>query len=166
MYCAQSTPSTLVSPLTLVALLPCATEEPIGRCSDVGTTTVSRPDERFWSRVLYSASHLPRNSTKPQCQTRANHRHLTQTVQEKHSTNMRDEVHVVQKWKTLITALKFLAKEQRNAETSYNCKNSLTATWLPVTQCACHQLQSIQTAVTQLQSLICDTDQLRLLSIY
>jgi len=56
----------------------------------------------------------------------------------------------------LITALKFLAKEQRNAETSYNCKNSLTATWLPVTQCACHQLQSIQTAVTQLQSLIWD----------
>ena len=61
-YCEESTPSLVFSLLLLAALPPCALDELIGRCSDVGTTTVSRPDDRFCSNVLYSVPHLPRNS--------------------------------------------------------------------------------------------------------
>ena len=63
-YWAESTPSLLLSFLLVVGGLapPCAPDVLIGRCSDVGTTTVSRPDERLCSKVLYSAPHLFRNS--------------------------------------------------------------------------------------------------------
>ena len=69
-YCTESTPSTtaelllslLAPPLAVLVLAPCADDELIGRCSDVGTTTVSSPDDRFSSSVLYSALHLSINS--------------------------------------------------------------------------------------------------------